>query len=142
MLDRLPDNYESQDDWFNYFRLTKYLPAIQGKFEREFPKAPSAEAALTIMTGYAGCALDIVYFIGRTDDRQMTQELKALFNIRPADFFQLSVHDLAALTGESDETMQSRLSGAGFSIQQGRITDFSDPNPAASPVAKKPALKP
>jgi len=141
MLDSVPENYQSQEDWFNYFRLTKYLPAIQSKFEREFPKAPSAEAALTIMTGYAGCALDIVYFIGRVDDRQMTQELKALFNIRPADLFQLSVHDLAELTGESDETMQSRLTGAGFALRDGRISDFADPNPPVKPQPKKPDLK-
>ena len=136
MLDKLPDNYESRDEWFNYFRMTKYLPAIQTKFETEFPKAPNAEAALTVMTAYAGCALDIVYFIGRVDDRQMPQELKALFNLRPADLFQLSVHDLADVSGESIPTLRSRLLGAGFTLDGDTISDFTDPAPA--PAKPKP----
>lgn len=142
MLDRKPEGYDDQAAWFNYFRLTKYLPAIQAKFAEEFPKAPTAAAALTVMTGYAGCALDIVYFIGRTDDRMMTQELKALFNIRPGDLLQLSVKDLAHLTGETMETMEQRLGNAGFRLTDGVISDFTDPNAPPSPPAKKPDLKP
>jgi len=136
MLDELPKDYSEQDAWFRYFRFTKYLPAMPQKFAAEFPKAPDADAARTVMTAYAGAALDVMIFGGYTPHKEWSRDLIQTFNLKPSDFLQLSVTDLAVLVRLDEETLTGRLSEAGFTAKNSIITGFT------SPIAEAPRQRP
>ncbi len=135
MLDSLPEDYSDQEDWFRYFRMTKYLPAIATKFEREFPKVPDAEAARIVMTAYAGAALDIIIFGGYTEPKNWAKELDEMFKLKPSDFLQLRTDDLAVLVRLDTDTLITRLQAAGFETADGRITRFTPPTAMTRPQA-------
>ncbi|MDE1152725.1 MAG: hypothetical protein PW788_09335 [Micavibrio sp.] len=136
MLDDLPKDYKELDEWFRYFRFTKYLPAMPQKFAAEFPKAPDADAARTIMTAYAGAALDVIIFGGYTPLKEWSKDLSQTFQLKPSDLLQLSVADLAVLVRLDEDTLTGRLIEAGFSAKNSIITDFK------APVAEAPRQRP
>ena len=135
MLDSLPEDYRDQEDWFRYFRMTKFLQAMPAKFEREFPKAPDAEAARTVMTAYAGAALDIIIFGGYAEPPIWAKELETTFKLKPSDFLQLKTEDLATLVRLDEETLGVRLAAAGFEIADGRITRYTPAHKLQRPAA-------
>ena len=133
MFDRVPKTYDDPKEWFNYFRMTKYLPAMPRKFEQQMGRVPTAEAARTVMTAFASAALDIMLMYP-SSSKTFARDMELSCGLRPDHLLQLSVDELAKPLKVSAPELSSKLSEAGFSVDaKGAITSFTRPAPDAKP---------
>jgi hypothetical protein len=140
MLDDLPGDYNDGADWFRYFRMTKYLPAMKTKYKTQIDRAPTPEAARTVMTAYAAAALDVCFFI-KTPAGNIAGDLQETFGLHPNNLLTLSVKDIAALARVGEDTLAERLEAAGYRMTaDGTIAGFTPPKQPARPTAR-PAPK-
>ncbi|MBI1214292.1 MAG: hypothetical protein GC185_00570 [Alphaproteobacteria bacterium] len=139
-LDR-PDDYADAKQWFSYFRLTKYLPAMPDKYKAEIDRAPTADAAKTVMTAYAAAALDVIFFVNMAPPQGIGTALEQTFGLHPNNLLELSVPELAVLAKVERDTLSTRLKDAGYKVSEGgEITGFTPPQkPAAAPRNDKRA---
>lgn len=133
MLDDKPQNAHDDAGWFRHFRMTKYLPAITGKFDAALAEQSSdAAATKAVMTGYAAAALDILLHTG-AQPKNIAAELGETFRLTPQHLLLLSVDDFARLSSRSRLTLGETLSDAGFLIDQGIVAGFRQPSDARRP---------
>ncbi|TAL35300.1 MAG: hypothetical protein EPN97_07515 [Alphaproteobacteria bacterium] len=138
MFDEAPKSYDDPVEWFRYFRMTKYLPGMQMKFEDQMKRADTAYAALRVMTSYASAALDVVFFCGMQENKMLARELEETFGLRPAHMILLSVDEIAKPMKVTPHELTERLKTGGFRISgSGIITGFDRP-----PEARRPQPNP
>jgi len=138
MFDRVPENYDNAKDWFLYFRMTKYLPAMPKKFEAAMERVETAKAARTVMTGFASAALDIALFCHYREGPEFAPQLEAFCGLKPKHLLLLSVTDLAAPLKIGPEQLAKKLTAAGFTIDaKNIITNFEKPA-GSRPASPRP----
>ena len=139
MMDR-PDSYDDPGAWFNYFRMTKHLPAMSVKFHNEITKAPDAGTARMIMTAYVATACDILMTHHSKLNVYFKEDLGIMFDLKPNDLYSLSVKDIAVLFNCSADSLEKYLDHEGFKVENGRIAGLHDPD--AKPRLSNPPIKP
>lgn len=137
MLDK-PENYDDLKEWFTWFRMTKYLPAMPTKFEAALAEAPDARAARTVMTAYAAASLDVVFFIPLHPAHDLAEDLDFLCKFKPSDMLLLSVNEVASPMKIDAPELAKRLAEGGFRIVDGTVTGYEKPLPPAEPQRRKP----
>lgn len=133
MLDDAPQNLHDDAGWFRHFRMTKYLPAISGKFDAALAQTiDDAKASKAVMTAYAATALDILLHTG-TPPKSIAADLAETFKLTPQHFLLLELDDFARLSNRSRLTLGEVLHDAGFLIQDGAVAGFRLPADARRP---------
>lgn len=143
MLDDKPDNPHDDAGWFRHFRMTKYLPAITGKFDAAMQDVESdAKATKAVMTAYSATALDILIHT-QTPPSRMAADLADTFNLSTDHFLLLQTDDFARLAQRSEMAIHETLSKAGFLVDRGTVVGFRLPADATRPrPPQPPAQKP
>jgi hypothetical protein len=140
MFDRTPKDYNNLEDWFLYFRLTKFLPAMPRKFEEQIAKVSNAKEARMVMTGYAAASIDVVFFCGGFYPKnQFARELEDSCSLKPAQLLLLNVNELAKPLKRADaDQLRERLTEAGFTVApDGTITSFERPAGTPKPRPRR-----
>jgi len=130
-----PDMDEDDDNWYLYFRLTKSVSGMPVKFKDALADAEDANQSRKIMTAYSACALDILIHAYRTPASRFVRALRD-FELNPYDLVQLSTDRIGQLTS-LPTNLADYLSAVGYKVENGLISDYSAPSPAASPLPKK-----
>jgi hypothetical protein len=129
MFDR-PEHEEADDmrAWFRYFRMTKHLPGMAMKFDAEMKRIRTATQAKMVLTAYAAAAMDVVFFCGFREAKDLAQELQETFGLKPAQMMLLSVNEVAEPLKVTVEKLTERLREGGFTVSgTGIITAFNAP---------------
>jgi len=141
MLDDAPQDLRDDAGWFRHFRMTKYLPAITGKFDAAMAQtADDAKASKAVMTAYAAAALDILLHIS-TPPQHIAADLAETFKLTPQHLLLLEVDDFARLSSRSRLTLGEALHDAGFLVNEGVVAGFRLPSDARRPP-RVPQQKP
>ena len=122
-------------EWFIYFRQTKFIGAIPVKFKNTIKETTTPASARLIMTAYAACVLDITLFLYQEMGRRTLKAMGEEFDFTPASFLHLNLRDIASLAGQEPETLLADFRRLGFGVEDdGRITAYTAVKaPAASP---------
>lgn len=131
------------DEWFAYFRLTSFLPAMPVRLRETLDEATDAACAHRIMTGYVAAATDVIVMFNadKAIDNEFLSVLRSLFELHPADLLHLNAHDIARLATIDATGACEGLRRIGFSVSgQGHITAYAPP--PAPPAPKPPAAGP
>lgn len=124
MLDDKPKDPQDDTGWFRHFRMTKYLPAVTGKFDAALGETASdAAATKAVMTAYAATALDILIHM-QTPHKDVAAALAETFHLTPQHFLLLKVDDFARLSGRGSLTLRETMADAGFLIDSGVVAGF------------------
>jgi hypothetical protein len=133
MLDNPPDNPRDDAGWFRHFRMTKYLPAITGKFDAAMAQTENdATANKAVMTAYAAAAVDILMHLRHPVDH-FAADLGKHFHLTPQHFLLLDMDDIARLSGRSRITLGETLADAGFLVNGDTVAGFRLPRDAQRP---------
>lgn len=146
MLDK-PNDYNDLTEWFRYFRMTKYLPAMPNKLKDAMRAVPDVASARHVMTAYAAAAIDIALYIPMGGPAELARDLEFLTGLRPVMLQSLSVHEIAQPMKITAEDLAVKLKTTGFQLDSnGMITGFeapraataAGPTPAAAPPQNRP----
>lgn len=133
MLDEAPTDPRDDIGWFRHFRMTKYLPAITGKYHAAMTRYENDPAATkAVMTAYAAAALDILLFTG-SPAKNIAADLSSTFHLTPQHFLMLKLDDFARLSGRGSLTLGESMADAGFRLNQGVVAGFRLPSDAPRP---------
>lgn len=146
MLDDKPKDIYDDTGWFRHFRLTKYLPAITGKFEQALnDHAEDGRATKAVMTAYSAAALDILMHVN-TAPKDFAAALADTFAMTTDHLLLLNTDDFARLAQRSKLTLHETLRDAGFLVDRDIVVGFRLPADAPRPkppaAAKTPPQKP
>lgn len=122
------------DQWYAYFRLKSYLPAMPHAFRETLAEAIDADCARRIMTGYVAAATDITIMFTRNRglDEEYLHSMREMFDLNPADLLHLNAHDIATLAGIDRDFYRENLRLIGFKVSdQGQIAAYAPPAPPA-----------
>ena len=146
MMDKRPDDYSDAEAWYKHFRFSKAISGFEYKLNAERERTPDAAAARVVMTAYVAAVLNVAiahmnFGLGK---ESLVAEMDQIFGLKPYDLIDLSVPQIAGLSGFPFVAVASSLKSAGFTIgDDGAISGFNDPKPAISAVKPRvPAPKP
>lgn len=142
MLDEIPKDMHDDAGWFRHFRMTKYLPAIAGKYDAATKLTEDdAKATKAVMTAYSAAAIDILMFTS-APSKNFAAELADTFNLTPQHLLLLPVDDFSRLAQRSTITVSEKLSQAGFLVDNGIVVGFRLPADATRPKRPQPPPQP
>jgi len=125
-----------EKDWFAYFRMTKYLPAMENKFDKAMAATQDGETARKIMTSYLAAAVDCHIYV-QARPQALLESLAFDLHITPQHFLLLSADDMARMMGRSVIEVRETLSDAGLRIEDGIVKGYRPP-PGRNPPKIRP----
>jgi len=142
MLDEIPKDMHDDAGWFRHFRMTKYLPAISGKYDAATKMTEDdATATKAVMTAYSAAAIDILMFTS-IPPKNFAADLAETFRLTPQHLLLLQVDDFSRLAQRSTITVSEKLAEAGFLLDKGTVVGFRLPADAQRPKRPQPPPQP
>lgn len=130
----------THEEWFLYFRVTKFLPGMPEKFSEQIAFAPDAAAAHKLMTAYAAACLDVIVFTG-LGQFDIVTGLEMMFEMPAASLLHLNAPQMAQLMSYDDDFVIDTLRRNGYAIDgKGDITGFTPPERRRPAALHRPKL--